>query len=207
VLPYREMPVISSAFEIAPNATVAILVAALFGLGVAAERAFIVARSRLSGNGRPFIERLVAMVQAGQIDEALAACSSTRAILPDIGLIVLRTRMRDQGDLVAVAKAAVLSTTPKLVRRLRYIPAAGMAAVLLGAAGSAGAASQHATAAGPLAATLAPLALALAVAVPLLVLHAFLANQIDAILAQVSEFAHRLVNALLDRPDVRLGHR
>lgn len=201
------MPVLSSALQVAPDATLALLVAGLFGLGVGAERAFIVARSRLSGNGRPFIERLVAMVQAGQIDEALAACSSTRAILPDIGLIVLRTRMRDPGDLAAVAEAAVLSTTPKLERRLRYIPAAAVVAVLLGAGGGASAASQHVAASGPLAAALAPFALSLLVAVPLLVVHAFLANQVAAILAQVREFQHRLVNALLDRPDVRLGHR
>ncbi len=199
------MNVITTSLAVAPAATVAILVAALFGGAVAVDRAFVVARSRLSGHGRPFIERLVALVQGGEIDEALAACSNTRAILPDIGLIVLRTRLREPADLQALARAAVASTTPRLVRRLRYIPAAAVFAVLAGAAGAAEAASQHTP--GAVLESLAPLALSLSVAAALTVLHAFLANQIDAILAQVAEFSHRLVNVLLDRPDVRLGHR
>lgn len=200
------MSLLTSAFDAAPLATMLVLGAIAFGLVVAAERAFVVARTRLSGNGRPFIERLVTLVQAGQIDEALAACSGTRAILPDIGLIVLRTRIREERDLQALADAAVESTTPKLVRRLRYVWAAAVAAVMAGAGGSAEAASRLGSDGRALDA-LAPLALALLAAAPLVLLHAFLANQVDAILAQVTEFSHRLVNALLDRPDVRLGHR
>lgn len=199
------MNVISASFAVAPAATVAVLIAALFGAVVATERAFVVARSRLSGHGRPFIERLVSLVQGGEIDEALAACSNTRAILPDIGLIVLRTRLREPADLQALAQAAVASTTPRLVRRLRYIPAAALFAVLSAAGGSAAAASR--LGATPALETLAPLALSFFVAAGLTLLHAFLANQVEAILAQVAEFSHRLVNVLLDRPDVRLGHR
>ena len=199
------MNVISTSLATAPGATLAILVAALFGAAVAVDRAVVVARSRLSGHGRPFIERLVGLVQGGDIDEALAACSNTRAILPDIGLIVLRTRLREPSDLEALAAAAVASTTPRLVRRLRYISAAAVFAVLVGAGGAAAALSHRAT--GEAAVAFAPLALGLFVAAGLTVLHAFLANQVDAILAQVTEFSHRLVNVLLERPDVRLGHR
>lgn len=201
------MRLILAAFDAAPLTTVSLALLAVFGAAVAADRAFVVARSRLSGHGRPFIERLVALVQAGSIDEALSACSHTRAILPDIGLIVLRTRLRDEGDLEAVTEAAVRSTTPKLSRRLRYLPAIATTAALTGAGGSAASlAARPAGTAMPWEA-LAPLALGLLVAAPIVLAHAFLANQIDAILAQVSEFARRLANALLDRPDVRLGHR
>ena len=200
------MSVIRSALDLAPVPTLVALLATAFGIVVGLERAVVVARSRLSGHGRPFIERLVALVQAGQIDEALAACSNTRAILPDIGLIVLRTRLRDAGDLQSLAAAAVESTTPKLVRRLRYVLAAAVAAALAGAGGTAAAVSELAPAS-PAGVALAPLAVGLLGAVPLVMLHAFLANQVDAILAQVAEFSRRLVNALLDRPDVRLGHR
>lgn len=199
------MNVISSSLAVAPGATAGVLVAALFGAAVGVDRAIVVARSRLAGHGRPFIERLVALVQAGDIDAALAACSDTRAILPDIGLIVLRTRLRETADLEALAAAAVASSVPRLVRRLRYLQAAAVFAVLVGAGGTAGALSQAAGTAAL--ASLAPLALGVFVAAGLTVVHAFLANQVDAIIAQVNEFSHRLVNVLLDRPDVRLGHR
>lgn len=201
------MRLILAAFQAAPVATVSLALLALAGVVVTADRAFVVARSRLSGHGRPFIERLVALVQAGSIDEALSACSHTRAILPDIGLIVLRTRLRDPVDLQAVTDAAVRSTTPKLSRRLRYLPAIATTAALIGAAGSAASLAERPAGAAMPWDALAPLGLGLFVAGPVVAAHAFLANQIDAIQAQVGEFAHRLVNALLDRPDVRLGHR
>jgi biopolymer transport protein ExbB/TolQ len=201
------MPLLVTSFVVAPVATICLLILAVFGIGVAAERTFVVARSRLSGHGRPFIERLVALVQAGQIDDALAACSGTRAILPDIGLIVLRTRLRDERDLEAVTEAAVRSTTPKLSRRLRYLPAIATSAVLMGAGGTIAAAAHMPPGAGFRWELLAPSAVALLFASPLVLAHAFLANQVEAILAQVGEFARRLANALLDRPDVRLGHR
>lgn len=195
------------AFSVAPVATVFVLLVSALGFGVAVDRAVVVARSRLSGHGRPFIERIVALVQAGEIDEALAACSRIRAILPDIGLIVLRTRLREERDLEAVMDAAIRSTTPRLSRRLRLIPGSALAGVLAGAGGSVALMSRAAPGAPHMWTALAPLALALLLAAPLMLAHALLANQIDAIKAQAGEFSRRLTNALLDRPDVRLGHR
>jgi len=37
--------------------------------------------------------------------------------------------------------------------------------------------------------------------------RAYLVSQAEALTEQLHEFSARLVNALLDRPDVRLGHR
>ncbi len=44
-------------------------------------------------------------------------------------------------------------------------------------------------------------------AIPLTVAHAYLVSQAETIIEQVDEFSVRLINALIDRPDVRLGHR
>ena len=44
-------------------------------------------------------------------------------------------------------------------------------------------------------------------AVPLSVAHAYLVSQAEGIIEHVDEFQVRLINALIDRPDVRLGHR
>ena len=37
--------------------------------------------------------------------------------------------------------------------------------------------------------------------------NAYLVSQAETIIEQVDEFSVRLINALVDRPDVRLGHR
>jgi biopolymer transport protein ExbB len=47
----------------------------------------------------------------------------------------------------------------------------------------------------------------LLVAIPLSVAHAYLVSQSETIIEQIDEFSVRLINALIDRPDVRLGHR
>ena len=52
-----------------------------------------------------------------------------------------------------------------------------------------------------------PALLAITVAVILLVGRAYLASQADRIVEEAHEFSARLINALIDRPDVRLGHR
>jgi hypothetical protein len=44
-------------------------------------------------------------------------------------------------------------------------------------------------------------------AIPFVAGHAYLVNESQAIIGQLDEFSARLVNALIDRPDVRLGHR
>lgn len=202
------MPLVQTALAVSPLATTALVLAGAFGLAVALERGIVIGRSRLAGHGRPFIERLVGLVQAGEIDEALAACSATHAILPDIGLVVLRARVREERDLEAVTAAAVRSCTPRLSRRIRYIAALALAAALFGAAGTGYAlGAALGSGGGAVGEALAPLTLGLGIAGALVVVHAIVANQVEALLAQVEEFARRLVNALLDRPDVRLGHR
>ena len=45
------------------------------------------------------------------------------------------------------------------------------------------------------------------VAAALVLLHVYLASQAESIVEQMDELSVRLINALIDRPDVRLGHR
>jgi hypothetical protein len=58
-----------------------------------------------------------------------------------------------------------------------------------------------------LAASLAAPELGVATAIVLLLGRAYLLSQAESITEQIQEFSVRLINALIDRPDVRLGHR
>jgi biopolymer transport protein ExbB/TolQ len=174
---------------------------------------------RSKNNGRRFIERVIQLVRAGKVDEAIKECASSRAVLPDIGLVILRSRSRDEVDLQNVASAAALSLNPRLTRRLQYLPSLAFAGVLVGAFAlviGTQAALVRSTATGPfraevvaagLAGALGPLALALIVALILGIGRAYLVSQSESIIEQIEEFSARLINALIDRPDVRLGHR
>jgi biopolymer transport protein ExbB/TolQ len=54
---------------------------------------------------------------------------------------------------------------------------------------------------------LRPLGAGVLGAVPLVAGYAYLRYEAEKIVGYLEEFSARLVNALVDRPDVRLGHR
>ncbi|HET7585516.1 MAG TPA: MotA/TolQ/ExbB proton channel family protein [Gemmatimonadaceae bacterium] len=195
-----------------------ILLVGVVGLAIFLERTYmIVIRSKI--NGRPFIERVIQLVRAGKSEEAMRLCSQSKAALPDMGLLILRSRSRDEADLQNVADAAALSVLPQLTKRLHYLPMLANVATLIGLLGTilglraafgavsaAAAAERSARLAAGIAVALNATGFGLLVAVPLSVAHAYLVSQAEGIIEQVDEFQVRLINALIDRPDVRLGH-
>ena len=197
----------------------AILLVAVVGLAVFLERFYtIVIRSKI--NGRAFIERVIQLVRAGKIEDAIKLCAQSNAALPDMGLLILRSRSRDESDLQNVADAAALAVIPRLTRRLQYLPMLANVATLLGLLGTifglraafqsvslAAAAERSERLASGIAIALNATGFGLLTGVPLSVAHAYLVSQAETIIEQIDEFSVRLINALIDRPDVRLGHR
>lgn len=194
-----------------------IAIVGLAGLAVLVERVYVIV-FRSKNNGRVFIERIIQLVRGGKIDEAIKQCANSAAALPDMGLLILRSRSRDEVDLQNVATAASLSVLPKLTRRLQYLPTLAAVAVLLGVLGSVHGFREALMRAGVgpdrdarlsagFAAALTPTTFGLGVGVVLTLGRGYLASQAESITEQIREFSARLVNALIDRPDVRLGHR
>jgi biopolymer transport protein ExbB len=197
----------------------ALLVIGVVGLAIAAERLYvIVLRSRT--DGRSFIEKVISLVRAGRVDDAIKMCAQSKTALSDIGLLILRSRSRDEDDLHNVADAAALTVMPRLTRRLQYLPMLANVALLVGlfgtvlglsaafhALGDAAVNDRANVLASGISAALGATGVGLLMAIPLAILHAYLASQAENIVAQIDEFSVRLINALIDRPDVRLGHR
>src|SRR5207237_6399764 len=138
----------------------------------------------------------------------------------DIGLLILRSRSRDETDLRNVADTASLVVVPNLTRRLPHLAVLAAAALLLGvlgtvlelrralaAIGGGGATDRTISVASGIASALGPMSFALVVAIVLIVGNGYLTGQSTLILSQIQELSARLINALIDRPDVRLGHR
>ncbi len=178
----------------------------------------IVIRSKI--NGRAFIERVIQLVRAGKADDAIKLCQQSKAVLPDMGMLILRSRSRDEADLQNVADAAALSVLPRLTRRLHYLPMLANVATLIGLLGTifglqaafasvglASAAARSGELAKGISVALYATGFGLLTAIPLSVGHAYLVSQAEGIIEQVDEFQVRLINALIDRPDVRIGNR
>jgi biopolymer transport protein ExbB/TolQ len=194
-----------------------IALVAVVGLAILIERLYVIV-FRSKNNGRVFIERVIQLVRVGRIDEAIKVCAGSTAALPDIGLLILRSRSRDEADLQNVAGAALLFVVPKLTRRLQYLRSLAVAAILLGILGTARGIHDTLIAAGAaaaraeqmfasLGASLTPTMFGLAVSIVLTIGGGYLVSQSECITEEIREFSARLINALIDRPDVRLGHR
>jgi biopolymer transport protein ExbB/TolQ len=194
-----------------------LLLVGIAGIAVVVERLYVVV-VRARHKGRPFIERVIQLVRGGKVDEAIKVCAASAAALSDMGLLILRSRSRDESDLQNVAAAAALHVLPKLTRRLEYLPTLSAVAILLGALGTVNGlhdAFLNAPAAGDhnvqlwvaLAYALTPLEFGLGIAIVLTLARGYLLGQAEFITGEVREFSARLINALIDRPDVRLGHR
>lgn len=196
---------------------VPLLLVGVAGLLLLADRiVYVVLRSKI--HARPFIEKVISLVRAGKLDDALKVCAEHQAALPDLGLVILRSRSEDETALLNVAEAATLTVVPALTRRLAWLSTLAKLAVLLGIAG--GIANLH----GALMQTartnvearavlemvayaLRPLGVGVITAIPLVAGHAYLVSESEKLIALLEEFSARLVNALIHRPDVRLGHR
>src|ERR687895_1164338 len=112
-----------------------VLATAAVGVAVVLERAYVVV-VRGKSNARLFIERVISLVRADKVDEAIRVCASSRTAVADVALLLLRSRTHDEDDLRNVARAAELSVSPRLTKRLRYLPSLAAVAVLIGAAGT-----------------------------------------------------------------------
>lgn len=190
---------------------VPLIVTGVAGLALLVERvAHIAVRSRI--HARPFMERVISLTRAGKRDEALALCVEHQAALPDVGIVILRNENADAEALYHVAHAAALAVLPTLTRRIQWLTALAWISVMLGVLGSLanlhdalGRAGATMVSAAPYA--IRPLAVGLLTAIPLVAGHAWLAATAEKLSGQLEEFSVRLINALTDLPDVRLGHR
>ena len=194
-----------------------ILLIALTGIAVFFERFYIIiVRARI--NGPAFIERVMQLVRAQKADDAMRLCAQSHAPLPDIGLLILRSKSREEGDLQNVADAASLSVIPRLTRRLQYLPVLANVATLIGLFGTifglkaafasvaaASAAQRADRLAAGIAIALNATGFGLATAIPMTLAHSYLASQAEEIIEQVDEFSVRLINALVERPEVGSG--
>jgi len=190
-----------------------VLAVGIAGLVILIERFYVIV-IRSKNNGRIFIDRIIQLVHAGKIDDAIKQCTVSAAALSDIGLLILRSRSRDEPDLRRVANAASLAVLPKLTHRIEYLSTLAIVSILLGVLGTlAGLHGSLMANAGQvsvsdgLAKALPPTIFALGVSSVLILGRGYLLVQAESITGQVHEFSARLISALIDQPDVRLGHR
>ena len=155
------------------------------------------------------LPRRVGIHPAGKIDDAIKLCAQSNAALPDMGLLILRSRTRDEADLQNVADAAALSVIPRLTRRLQYLPMLANVATLLGllgtifglmtafsGVGAADPSQRSAFLAAGISEALNTTAFGLIVAVPAMLMHAFFVNRVERVADSMDETIVRLARVI-----------
>jgi biopolymer transport protein ExbB/TolQ len=187
-----------------------ILLCGIFGLGIAVERFFFVYFQAAIDSVR-FMDNVQRHVLDGQTDAALRLCNSEpSALLPRVLKAALLHANRSEGEMSRAVEEATRATTPLLGRRLSFLPMVANAATLLGLLGtiqglvvsfhSVGAATADARSselAEGIAVAMYTTFLGLAVAIPVLVVHSFLAAKANSTLDDIDHYGLKIVNLLL----------
>lgn len=188
----------------------AITLCGVVGVGVAIERFFFLYFQSSLVSER-FMDNVQRHVLDGQIDAALRSCNSEpSALLPRVLKSALVHADRSEGEMSRAVEEATRASTPLLGRRLSFLPMVANAATLLGLLGtieglvvsfkSVGAATADARSselAEGIAVAMNTTFLGLAVAIPVLVAHGFLAAKANITLDDIDHYGLKMINLLL----------
>lgn len=179
------------------------------GATIAGERLFYV-YLRAAIHAPPFVASVQRLVVDGAVDSAIRLCNAeSAAILPRVLKAGLLRADRPDTEVRDALEEASLEVYPVVTRRIGLLPTVANVATLLGllgtiqglilsfhAVGSVDAETRSTALAEGIAVSMNTTFAGLSVAIPVLILHALIANRANSILDEVDHYSMRLVNLL-----------
>jgi biopolymer transport protein ExbB/TolQ len=186
-----------------------ILVCAVFGVAITAERLFFI-MFRANIDGTAFMAQVQKLIMANNIDRAIKLCNAEpNRALPRV-LKAGLTRANQKGsDVQNAVEETVLEVYPQLNKRTGYLPMLANVATLIGLLGTiqgliqafeavahASAETKGALLAAGISTAMFTTAAGLIVAIPLLVLHSIVQARTVKIMDEVDQFSLKTINLL-----------
>jgi biopolymer transport protein ExbB len=186
-----------------------ILVSAVFGVAITAERLFYI-MFRANIDGTAFMAQVQKLIMANNIDRAIKLCNAEpNRALPRV-LKAGLTRANQKGsDVQNAIEETVLEVYPQLNKRTGYLPMLANVATLVGLLGTiqgliqafeavahASAETKGALLAAGISTAMFTTAAGLIVAIPLLVLHSIVQARTVKIMDEVDQFSLKTINLL-----------
>ena len=186
-----------------------ILVSAVFGVAITAERLFYI-MFRANIDGTAFMAQVQKLIMANNIDRAIKLCNAEpNRALPRV-LKAGLTRANQKGsDVQNAVEETVLEVYPQLNKRTGYLPMLANVATLIGLLGTiqgliqafeavahASAETKGALLAAGISTAMFTTAAGLIVAIPLLVLHSIVQARTVKIMDEIDQFSLKTVNLL-----------
>ena len=178
-------------------------------LGLSLERLWVIGRAASINSGK-LTKDLLRMVGKGEISTAANLAKKVKGPVGEVANAILTTRsVPDEEKLQNAADGAATLVLPRLSRRLPYLSMLANTATLLGllgtifglttafsAVGAADPSQRSAFLAAGISQALNTTAFGLIVAVPTLLIHAFLVSKVEGIVDSVDEISVRLIRAM-----------
>lgn len=186
-----------------------ILVCAVFGVAITAERLFYI-MFRANIDGTAFMAQVQKLIMANNIDRAIKLCNAEpNRALPRV-LKAGLTRANQKGsDVQNAVEETVLEVYPQLNKRTGYLPMLANVATLVGLLGTiqgliqafeavahASAETKGALLAAGISTAMFTTAAGLIVAIPLLVLHSIVMARTVKIMDEVDQYSLKTINLL-----------
>jgi len=186
----------------------AILLTLILAMAIIIER-FIVLNFKNRIDSTAFVNKILELIQRGNIANAVELCSMSQAALPRITRAGLEEFMKNPADVQHAMEVAAMSEIPKIEKRTSYLSLLANIATLLGLLGTifglidsfaavtnADASQKAALLASGIAVAMNTTAFGLIVAIPTLIFYSMLNERIAAITDEINENAARIFQRL-----------
>ena len=186
-----------------------ILFVMLTGLGLSLYK--FMALSHVDVNGDKLFDKIKGHILQNNVDEALSLCAGSKSVLAKILRSGLK-RANEDRDLIEDAVAtSIMENTPKLTYQLNYISLIANSSTLIGllgtiqglimsfaAVGSAEGADKAASLADGIAKAMNTTAFGLTAAIPMILIHSFLATKTAALVDNLEMATVKCLNLVCD---------
>lgn len=186
----------------------AILLTLILAMAIIIER-FIVLNFKNRIDSTAFVNKILELIQRGNIANAVELCSMSQAALPRITRAGLEEFMKNPSDVQHAMEVAAMAEIPKIEKRTSYLSLLANIATLLGLLGTifglidsftavtnADASQKAALLASGIAVAMNTTAFGLIVAIPTLIFYSMLNERISAITDEINENAARIFQRL-----------
>ncbi|MDZ7266415.1 MAG: MotA/TolQ/ExbB proton channel family protein [candidate division KSB1 bacterium] len=186
----------------------AILLTMIVAMAIIIER-FIVLNFKNRIDSAAFVNRILELIQRGNIANAVELCSMSQAALPRITRAGLEEFMKNPAEVQHAMEVAAMSEIPKIEKRTSYLSLLANIATLLGLLGTifglidsfaavtnADASQKAALLASGIAVAMNTTAFGLIVAIPTLIFYSMLNERISAITDEINENTARIFQRL-----------
>lgn len=186
----------------------AIMVVAVLVLGIALERILIIGRASALDAGK-FLRDLESRLIQGDLPGALQLARQVQTPVGHVAASVIASDRTNDDRMLVAAEGAASSALPPLSRRLPFLAVLANTAMLLGLLGTIFGLTQAFAAVGAadpaqrsmflalgISEALNTTSFGLMVAIPTLLLHAFLVGRVETVVDQVEETSARVIQAM-----------